>query len=419
MLTQAFYTGLSGLKSSSTAIDVTSDNIANVNTTGYRGYSTEFSTLFEDMLRTSGNSNTPDNSVGMGTNVQAISMMSNDGALTQTDKSTDLAIYGDGWFGIQGNNDVLYTRAGDFSFDANSNLVTNDGYNVMGTMANNIDGELLTQTVTSVGLGDVNQQVPLNFPQSLSYPSTPTSYAQFIGNVGSGEDSRTMGATVVDAENNKNNLQLVYTKSEIQVSPGTQWDVAATVISHDGLSTYDSQNGKISFDENGALLSSSLTQVDNNGTAVKIDLGDSLTGIVSIGNAALTESVVTDGTVGGDLVSYEINDYAEVIATFTNGKQSSVGKIAVYHFQNEQGLDRLDNTKFSVSSNSGDAIFYKDASGNNVIGSDVRNYQLETSNVKLEVALTELIIFQRSYDANSKSMTTADEMMKKALDMDA
>ena len=419
MLTQAFYTGLSGLKSTSTAIDVTSNNIANANTVGYRGYSTEFSSLFEDMLRTSGNSNTPDNSVGMGTRVSAISMMSDDGALSVTDRSTDLAIYGDGWFGVAGNNDIAYTKAGDFTFDVNSDLVTSDGYHVMGTMGTNIDGELLTDTIDSIGLNDVNKQVPLNFPRSLTYPPEATTYAKFIGNIGSAENEITMGTSVIDANNNNNNLQLTYSKSDTQVPPGVQWDVNATVSSHDGNTIYDSQNGTIFFDESGAIKSTTLTQIDNNGTMVDIDLGEGFSGIVAVNSAELTASTVSNGAVGGELVGYAISDKAEVIATFTNGKQSSVGKIAVYHFQNEQGLERLSDNKFSTSSNSGDAIFFTDANGNNVIGTDIRNFQLETSNVKMEVALTELIIFQRSYDANSKTMTTADEMMKKALDMDA
>ena len=419
MLTQAFYTGLSGLKSSSTAIDVTSDNIANANTVGYRGYSTEFSSLFEDMVRTSGNFNTPDNSVGMGSRVNAISMMSDDGALSLTDRSTDLAIYGDGWFGVAGNNGTVYTRAGDFSFDVDSNLVTDDGYHVMGTMSDNIKGNLLTKSISATGLSDIDKQVPLNFPKSLKFPPVASTYAQFIGNIADGDEDITMGAAVIDSFNNKNNLQLTYSKSDTQVPPGVQWDVNASVISHDGSTIYDSQNGTISFGDNGALLSTTLTKIDNNGSMVDIDLGDGFDGLVAINSTKLTASTVSDGTIGGDLVGYSIGDNSEVIATFTNGKQSSVGKIAIYHFQNEQGLERLDNSKFSVSSNSGDAIFYKDANGNNVVGTDIRNFQLETSNVKMEVALTELIIFQRAYDANSKTIATADEMMKKALDMDA
>ena len=99
--------------------------------------------------------------------------------------------------------------------------------------------------------------------------------------------------------------------------------------------------------------------------------------------------------------------------------QSSVGKVAVYHFGNEQGLQRAGGANFTQTDNSGGPFFYKDASGQNINGANVTNFNLESSNVRIDVALTDLIILQRSYDANSKTITTADEMMQKALQMDA
>ncbi|MEA2100335.1 MAG: flagellar hook-basal body complex protein [Campylobacterota bacterium] len=419
MLTQAFYTGLSGLKNSGTAIDAISDNIANVNTVGYRGYDVEFSSMFEEVLATSGNIDSTQNSVGMGSQVQVTSMIAGNGSLTLTDRSTDLAINGDGWFGIQGNSNTLYTRAGNFTFDVNSDLVTTDGYHVMGTLAGNIEGELLTKKVDTIALSDVSQQKPLNFPKVLTYPAEPTANVEFLGNIGFGEQDIVMSSSVIDSQNNRNKLELRFSIAETQVPPGTQWNVSATTQSLDGSVNYDTQSGTISFDEKGALVSNSLTTIDNNGSMVNINLGEGFTGIVSIDSTNLTSSSVADGNIGGDLIGYEVNKNAEVIATFTNGMQSSVGKVAVFHFQNNQGLERIDSSKFSISSNSGDAIFYQDSEGNNILGTDIQNFQLENSNIKMEVSLTELIVHQRSYDANSKSLTTADEMMQKALSMDA
>jgi len=127
----------------------------------------------------------------------------------------------------------------------------------------------------------------------------------------------------------------------------------------------------------------------------------------------------SDGIRAGNLVGYDINSDAEVIATFSNGEQSSVGKIALFHFQNNQGLTQVSSTSYSSSSNSGEALFFKDEKGNSIYGTDVLNYTLEDSNVALSQSLTELIVFQRSFDSNSKVLSTADEMMQKALDMDA
>jgi flagellar hook protein FlgE len=167
------------------------------------------------------------------------------------------------------------------------------------------------------------------------------------------------------------------------------------------------------------LINTTLTSIDNNGTPVAIDLGSGFDGVVAITNIPITASSMSDGTIGGDLEGYSVNKNAEVIATFTNGLQSSVGKIAIYHFRNEQGLERASGARFLEGDNSGSPIFYKDASGQNIIGTDIVNFNLEGSNVQMTSGLTDLIIYQRAYDANSKSITTADQMMQKALQMDA
>jgi len=417
MLTQAFYTGISGIKTYQNAIDVTSDNIANINTVGFRGYGTEFSSLLETSLNTTG-INTNSNTVGIGTQFQTTNMTDTNGAIILTEKNTDLAIQGDGWFGVTNGLSSQYTRAGNFIFDSNNDLVTDDGFYVLGTKGNNIENGKITNVIDSIALGDVNSQETLRFPKDLSYPAEPTSTAQFFGNLGLEDESRTIGSTVVDKDNNRNSLQLTFTKNANQIPPGIQWDVTATTKSLDGSITYDTQTGLINFDSDGALLSNTLADIDNNGTDIKLDLGTGHDGVV-VTNGPITASSSADGTIGGDLQGYEVNINAEVIATFTNGVQSSVGKIAVYHFQNDAGLTRVSGTRFEDSSNSGDAIFYQDENGKNILGATVNNFRLENANIKLENALTELIVLQRSYDANSKSISTADEMMQKALQMDA
>ncbi len=420
MMTQAFYTGLSGLKTSSTAIDIVADNIANVSTVGYRGYGAEFSSLFEEGISTQTSRSSIDSGIGLGVTVQAGAMDLNYGTLTHSEKSTDLAIYDDGWFGIQGNGNTLYTRAGDFTFDMNNDLVTNDGYYVLGTMGNNIDANnVLTSVLDEIALGDIATQEKLRFPSTLAYPPEPTTDIKFLANIGVLDEISTIGAGVVDSNGNKNQLELSFTKSETQTPPGSQWDVVAITQNLDATVIYDTQTGVVEFDEQGALTSNTLSVIDNNGTSIAIDLGLGYDGIVSTSTPATSGSNISNGTVGGDLVGYAINKNAEVIATFSNGMQSSIGKIAIYHFQNDRGLLRESGAKFSASDNSGEAMFFQDENGNNILGTDVTNYQLESSNVKMEVALTELIILQRTYDSNSRSITTADEMMKKALDMDA
>ena len=419
MMTQAFYTGISGLKSNQQAIDVVSDNISNISTVGFRGYETEFSSMFENALNTSALSSSVDSGIGIGSRLNATSMMQAHGSLELSDKATDLAIHGDGWFGVQGLNAPVYTRDGNFTFDANHDLVTMDGFHVLGTMGGNIQDDVLSAVLDEVPLGNVATREKLQFPKFLRYPSEPSTEADFIGNIGTGDEVRTIGAGVVDADNNKNHLKLTFTKAAVQTPPGTQWDVVATTETLDGTTIYDTQVGAASFDSSGALESTTLTTIDNNGTQVSINLGSGYDGVTSIANLAITSSSSVNGTQGGDLLGYDINKNAEVIATFSNGLQSSVGKIAIYHFQNDQGLNRLNGSRFEESLNSGEPLFFKNEKGENILGTDVLNFKLEGSNVQMSYGLTELIILQRSFDANSKSVTTADQMMQKALSMDA
>ena len=415
MMSQAFYTGLSGLRSDQYAIDVVADNMANISTTGFRGSEYEFSSLFEERLATAVGANT----IGGGSQIQATSIMTAQGTLKLSDRNTDVAILGDGWFGIEASGKTMYTRDGSFSFDANNELVSLDGYHVLGTMATNIENNELTSVIDNLPLGDIATQGKLSFSKDLVSPPIPTQNTTFSGNLGTEEIVRKMSAGLVDPENNRNSLALVFTKSEDQVLPGIQWDVVATTESLDGETIYDTQTGQVSFSENGALISSSLTSIDNNGALVNIDLGTDYAGIRAQGSNPILASSTADGRMEGELEGYAINKNAEVIATFSNGVQSSVGKIAVYHFQNDQGLSRINGAKFQETDNSGNAVFYKNADGENIIGTDITNFKLEGSNVEMSYGLTELIILQRSYDANSKSISTADQMMQKALSMDA
>ncbi len=416
MMTQAFYSGISGLQTNSTGINVLADNLSNINTPGYKGYNVEFASLFEKNVSTSAGSQ--NNSVGVGARVQTSSMLQSNGSLILSDRSTDLAVDGNGWFGVQGNGKPIYTRDGSFTFDANADLVTTDGYHVLGTMGGNISADnVLTSVLNEVKLGDVTSQKKLRFPKSLTFPPVPTTKAKFLANIGVDAVDRTISANVVDAQSNKNELKLTFTKDTVQTPPGSQWSVQATITNKDGSTTYDTKKGKVIFDSKGALVSTTLTTINNNGNPVKINLGTGFDGITSINRPVVPGSSLTDGTIGGDLRGYAINKNAEVIATFTNGRQSSVGKIALFHFRNEQGLERLSGTRFQQSSNSGNPTFFKDASGQNIIGANVVNFKLEGSNYDLTHGLTELIILQRAYGASAKSITAADQMMQKALKM--
>lgn len=437
---QSIYAGVSSLQSFQTGIDVLANNIANVNSVGFKGSSTEFSNLFAKEVAASGSAVTSIQS-GLGVRVGATALDMSKGEYYQTGNLTDLAIIGDdGWFGLIGNRDETYfTRAGNFSFDPyNPNgtkadtgefpfypygefdgdvrLTNEEGFFVTGTLANNTANGILSPIVENleITLTDVAAQDALTFPGILTYPVQPTTQADFFGNLGTESVIRVISAEVISPQSQRNSLRLEFTQSAVQpLNGGISWDIVARTQTADGSIIYDTQNGNVTFNGNGTIEDFTLPTLDNNGAAVTANLRTGFSGLLSNEGPSVTSSYTVDGTLQGELVDYTVNRNTEIIATFTNGKQSVVGKVAIYHFQNDQGLEAVSGNKFRASVNSGEPIFYAQDNG------EVLASTLENSNVTLDRALTELIIMQRSYDAASKTITTGDELLKNALQMDA
>lgn len=444
-MTQGYYAGISGIQTHQSGLDVVSDNLANISTTGYKGLTTEFSDLFNNVLKSSNATTPTSDDIGLGVKLQATTLQMQQGALMPSDRFNDLAIEGNGWFGATSGTQDYFTRDGHFTFDAyqktagdlnssTTRLVTADGKFVTGTMLANFDynasfdygdsvsngtegAYVISDPTSDVVFSGVNDQVPLEFPTRLAYPVVPTSQTQFFGNIGITNEVRSISADVISASNERNRLKLTFTQSAIQPSVGLGWDVEATVTSNDGSVVYDTQNGQAFFGESGALSSFNIASVNNDGTPISIDLGNNYNGVVAIDSVGINGSSQSDGTTGGALTNYGINSDGVIIADFSNGRQSAIGRVAVYHFKNDQGLERNGGSYYQQSSNSGKPHFWTDTDGNAITGATIRSGMLEASNVRMEVGLTDMIVLQRAYQANAKTITTVDEMIQKALQM--
>jgi len=447
-MTQGYYTGLSGIMSHQYGLDIVSDNIANVNTVGFRGVTSEFAELFSNVVSSAGNTPTS-NDIGTGSRLQATGMITQSGSLLPTDRFSDLAIGGNGWFGVMANNNTYYTRAGNFTFDTalkNPNdpdssvarLTTTQGYYVTGTMLTNYDyvegfdygdndtgAYLIREPADEVAYNAVGAQGILELPAKLAYPVEPSTLAEFKGNLGRENAIRSISSDVISPNNEINRLKLTFEQHvETDASgniivpwDGLTWDVVATVTSNDGDTVYDTQTGQAVFDASGGLASFTIPSVNNDGATVAIDVGTGFEGLVSIEGNEFWGRGSADGVSGGVLTKYGVNINGIVSAEFSNGRQSALGRVAVYHFQNDQGLERAGDTLFTKSSNSGDPFFWTDADGNAIPGATIYSNMLENSNVRLDVGLTDMIIMQRAYQANAKTITTVDEMIQKALSM--
>lgn len=412
---QTIYTGIIGLQANQEALNVTANNIAGVDTTGFKKNRAEFQNLFSKALA---GANGPVNStVGLGSEVATTPLIASAGSINNTGVNTDLAIDGNGWFGVEGNNQVAYTRDGKFTFDANGNFVNTQGDFVLGSTASGLSQNGTINPNTTVSLGSVTAQAPISLPTNISYPTTPTTVASFFGNLGTTNTTQVVSATAIDSKGDKNNLQLTFTKSAKQPASGLSWDVNATLKSATSNNILSTNSGVVTFNQTGGLISSTLGALDNNGTPLSINLGSNYSGIVSNSSKTGNLNSSVNGQLGGVLTGYSVNNNAQIVASFSNSKQVPVAQIALYHFQNQQALQSIGGSKYVESNDTGKPFFYTNSSGKSVLGAKVLTGSLESSNVNLSTSLTQLIVLQRSYDANSKSITVGNQLLQKALQM--
>ncbi|GAA1917098.1 flagellar hook protein FlgE [Microbacterium aoyamense] len=379
---RSLYSGISGLRSHQTMLDVTGNNIANVNTAGFKGSSL----LFQDSLsQLVGNPGIPDDQVGgrnpaqVGLGVQVAGIRTNfaQGSAQATGRGGDLMISGDGFFAVRSGGETLYTRAGGFSFDATGKMVTADGAVVQGWAAQN------GVVATGQAPGDIV------LPLDVVSPARATTSATVTGNVPS---SAATGATIVrdvtvyDAQGTASTLSLTFTKT------ATGWDVTEPT---------SGATGSLSFTA-GVQTAPGLTLTAG---ALSIDLS-AVTGYADMTTVAVTEQ---DGAAAGTLKSYSITGDGSIVGTFSNGRTQTLAKIALATFANPEGLEKAGGTAFRVSVNSGpaqigvpgDASFGKLVSG-----------ALEMSNVDLSQEFTNLIVAQRGFQANARIITTSDEVLQ-------
>lgn len=380
---RSLYSGISGLRSHQTMLDVTGNNIANVNTAGFKGSSV----LFEDSLsQLIGNPAIPEGQVGgrnpaqVGLGVQVAGVRTNfaQGSSQATGRGGDLMISGDGFFAVRaGGGETLYTRAGGFTFDATGKMVTADGSVVQGWSAQN--------GVLNTGQAAGNIVLPLDAVSPAKATTTATVTGNLPSTAKTGE-KLVRDVTVYDPQGAPSTLSLTFTRT------GAGWDVAEPVSGATGSMTFT--DGK----QNGAGLT--LTA-----GAVSVSLG-AVTGFASISTVAVTDQ---NGSAAGTLKAYSITGDGSIVGTFSNGRTQTLAKLAMVTFTNPEGLEKAGGTSYRVSVNSGQPqIGEPGQAGFGKLVSGV----LEMSNVDLSQEFTNLIVAQRGFQANARIITTSDEVLQ-------
>ena len=376
---RSLYAGISGLRSHQTMLDVTGNNIANVNTVGFKASSVQFQESLAQLVQ---NSTLPQADlsgigapgVGLGVQMSAITTHVASGSRQATGVPTDLMIAGDGFFMVRAGGETLYTRNGAFSFDAAGRLVTADGALVQGWTAQN--GAI----VPGQGVGTIT------LPVGAIAPGRATTAASAAGNLPS---DKAVGETIVrelevyDAEGAARQLQLTFTRT------ATGWDVT------DGTST--TSLAFVNGEQTGAstIVSGGVT----------VDLSG-LTGYAELSTAALGEQ---NGAPAGTLLSYALTEDGSLVGTFSNGDTAVLARLALAGFVNPGGLEKAGSSHYRPSANSGEPTV--GAAGQDGIGGIVSG-ALEMSNVDLSQEFTNLIVAQRGFQANARIITTSDEVLQ-------
>lgn len=427
-MTDSFYTSLTGLKTYQAGIDVWAHNLSNSNLAGYKAKRPEFSNLFTESLNNVPSLGVASSQKGFGSKMNVAAMTKDQGSLTTTESTFDLAIDGNGWFGVlNGEGNTMFTRNGSFNFDRDRFLVDKTGGYVTGQMAGNmLISEDATQNkllgvVEDISVGDPTMQTKIQLPNMLTYPRKVTSEVSIDGNLGFEDIERTFSAQLISTGEDTNTLKVTLKKSANQPAEGSQWEFTATITDSEGNITFDRKTGSLTFNGSGQLIDSNVPQLSNDGLPINLDFGEKSSGLQANDSSSASITVARDGEPEGQLSYYGVSQDGNVVAFFDNGYKTVVAKVAVYHFRNEQGLQDVGGSYYDANAISGEPLFYRDTATGKVITTEglVLDHHLEETNMNNAEALSNLMVIQRAFDASSRALKAGDDMIKQALNMDA
>jgi flagellar hook protein FlgE len=418
---RSMFSAISGLRSHQTMMDVVGNNIANVNSTGFKSSSVVFQDVLSQTLYGAGApgaalGGTNPAQVGLGTRLAAVTTNFEQGSRQRTGRSTDFAIQGDGFFIVDDGGQNLYTRAGAFSADANGNLVTQQGALVQGWVAD-ING-VVDSTAPLTAL-----QVPVG---SLLTPQQ-TANITLGGNLASAAAVGTSYETSLDtfdAQGTAVQVSFLFTKTAdaTTLPPGQsgEWTVTAT----QGIppTAVALTSNVLTFGTDGELITPATRTIDiaagaiPNTGAVTVSLGAAGQPgrLTTFGSGASLAALAQDGFAAGSLTSFDVSPQGQLIGTYSNGVSRAIGQLALANFANPEGLERAGDSAFRATQNSGLVQIGTPGTGGRgqlVVGA------VEMSNVDLAQEFTNLVLAQRGFQANSRVITSSDEMLQEIVNL--
>lgn len=446
---KSLFSGVSGLKSHQTRMDVIGNNIANVNTVGYKSSRLTFSEIYSQTVRGAGGSSTNmggtnPQQIGLGVTVGAIDVNHSKGSIQRTDSATDIMVDGNGYFIVSDSDAGLnrfYTRAGNFNVDESGYLVNSNGFKVLG-----MDNKPVQINKSETKAATATQKLLLSGNISFN----ETKYATTVDVYDSLGSTHTVtvnyGEKVFDSANPTISYRQIYFTDEKGIGtpaatpPGpnlyAKFDASGNPL---GLFTLTGSTGTVAvqtgsvytpstlgtFVSEGPFSPISLTMAVPGAADISIPIDNSIlyeNGNIASGKTILSQtsqatnakSVEVGGNAAGSLSSFSISSNGEVVGVFTNGEKQTLSTIQLADFDNPAGLMKIGSNLFSETNNSGAAKTGQPGSGS--IGA-LAPGALEMSNVDLSQEFTDMITTQRGFQANSRIITTTDEMLQELVNL--
>jgi flagellar hook protein FlgE len=406
-----FSIALSGLQANSVALNTIGNNLANLNTTAFKGQTTAFEDLFYQQIGQSGSGDAIQ--LGAGTRVSGTSTNFTEGTILpdSTSNSADMALAGNGFFVVQQGGVQSLTRAGNFQLSSSGNLITQDGQQVMGYAAVN---------------GVVNQNSslsPITIPVGLNEGAQATQNFSVTTNLNSNATVGTTFSTPVqifDSLGQSHQATVSYTKTATNT-----WSYSVALPAGDATGVPSNNTGTLTFDTSGNLVSPTGS-VNNITFPTLADGASDLSFNWNLNNSSGTPTISQlasassntansqDGFTSGVYQSFVVDSAGVITAQFSNGRTSTIGQLAVATVANTAGLTASGGNNFMTTAASGLAtVGVAGAGGRGTLDDGA----LEQSNVNISTEFSNLIVAQRAFEANSKTVTTFDTISQDVLSM--
>ena len=415
-MSSAYSNALAGLNANSQAINVVSSNLANLSTTGYKDQQVSFEDLVNENLSGFSSAGTIS-----GSTIARATQVFNQGTLQTTNNPFDAAIQGSGFFVLRGaDGQALFTREGDFHVDATGHLVTATGQFVQGWNA--VNGTLNTNGAT----GDIV------LPTNLLLPPTATTQISLSANLNANVTAGSANATfsspiqVYDSLGVPHALTVTYTETSANT-----WNYDVTIPSSDitGGSGTNTKlaSGTVTFDGAGHLLTPAASagsvpiQITNLASGAS-DLKITWNLYDANGNPTLTQynqassniATTQDGAAPAQLDSMNIGSNGEVVARFSNGTSENVAQIALASVLNPDSMQQVDGNNFAPTSLTANPVIGPASTG---ARGEITGGALETSTVDIATEFTNLLQYERGYQANSKVISTEDQVVQQTISL--